>query len=347
MTTLGFRNIKHVYDGKVVLEIPDLTIEPGSCVALVGSNGAGKSTLLEIAALLKSPTSGQVFIDGNEIHWKHIGNLRSKISFVAQEPYFFRGSLIRNMKFSLANGHLTKSEMAGRTEKYLDMVGVRHISNRSPRTYSGGELKRAAIARALCRETPVLILDEPFTSIDNPSAAVLEDVIRNLPDDRTVVFSTHELSRADRIADRIISLEGGSISPWAPDNLFRMIANPTGDGTELVSTEFRDGNLTMDRNLAIYYPGDLEDGTQHLVSLNANEVIVSREILQSSARNSFQGIVRQIKSLENRSLHLTVECSKNFRICAILTERAMKELKINVGDNVWVHFKSSAVFLHE
>lgn len=347
MSLLELINLKQAYDGRVVLDVPHLAVDKGSCVALVGSNGSGKTTLLEIAALLKRPNEGQVFINGKIVNWSRLDPFRPLISFAAQEPYFFRGSLINNIRFGLKYGKLSNNELNDRISKYLELLGIVDISGRSPRTFSGGEMKRAAIARALCRETQILILDEPFTSIDNQSASVLDEVIGNLAGDRTVMFSTHELHRAESLADSVITLEGGKISPWTPDNLFRMTAYTAGDGMELVHNGAANGASSEAENHAIYYPGDLVEGRQYLISLNASEVIVSRDEIRTSARNSFQGLVRQIKTLDNRTVHLTVECSKNFQICAILTERALKDLEINVGDKVWVHFKSTAVYLHE
>jgi molybdopterin-binding protein len=216
------------------------------------------------------------------------------------------------------------------------MLGIPEFSNRSPRTFSSGESKRAAIARALCRETELIILDEPFTHIDSSSAAILEEVIGNLSNDRTLIFSTHELARAYRLADRIITLQDGRIFPWTPENMFRMIAHKVEDGYEL-----RTGS-----GASVYYPGELADERSCVVSLNPNEVFMSKEQIISSARNSYSGVITKIESSGNRTVHVSVECRKDFSIRAALTERSVRELGCNVGDTVWVHFKSTAIHVH-
>jgi molybdopterin-binding protein len=347
MIVLEFKTLQQIYDGRVVLDIRSLSVERGSKAALVGSNGAGKTTLLEIAALLKRPSSGEIFINGKQVEWHSLDHNRSDIAFIAQDPYFFTGSLNKNMAFALTDQNLSPDVRNARINKYLSLLGIEKFANRSPRTFSAGELKRAAIARALCRETPIILLDEPFTHIDIPSSTILEEVISNLPDDSTVIFSTHELSRANRLADTVITLEAGKLSPWTPENLFRMTAYKFDDGMELVSNGIGNGNSTQAEKIAIYYPGDLREGSQYMVSLNPKEVIVSKEPVKSSAQNSYRGSVRQIKAVNPRSVHVTVECPGNFPVSAVLTERAMREFGISVGDKVWVHFKSSAVYVHE
>ncbi len=333
MNSLEFRNIKHTYNGKVVLDIPDLAIERGQSVALAGPNGCGKTTLLTIAALLLHPDSGDVLIDGEVVDRRNPEIHRSKISFMAQEPFFFRGSLVKNMEFSLKGSNLSREETAARMDKYLSLLEIGNIRTRSPRTFSTGEKKRAAIARALCRETSIILLDEPFTHIDSMTTAILEEVLRSLPDDRTVVFSTHGLSHAYRLADTIVTLQDGMLAPCTPENLFNLTAYTTDDGAEL-----RNGS-----GPSIYYPGDLEEGRKYLVSLNPSEVLLSMESIEASTRNSYQGQIKRIESTGSHTVLVTVECPPDFPIRAAITERTMREFGLSVGDPVWVHFKSTAI----
>ena len=336
MKAFEARDIRRSYNGRIVLDIPELSVEQGTCVALVGPNGSGKTTLLEILALLGRPDRGEVLINEKAVDFGRPETHRRKISFVAQEPYFFSGSLLRNMNFALAGDRLNGSDRTQRVGKYLSMLGILEFSNRSPRTFSSGEGKRAAIARTLCRETELVILDEPFTHIDGSSAAILEEVIGNLPDDRTVIFSTHELARAYRLADRIITLQDGRIFPWTLENMFRMTAYKVEDGFEL-----RTGS-----GASIYYPGDLSDRCSYVVSLNPSEVFVSKDRIVSSVRNSYSGVITKIESSGKRTVHVSVECRKDFSVRAALTERSVRELGCNVGDTVWVHFKSTAMHVH-
>ncbi len=337
MTAIELRDIERAYNGRLALDIPSLAVDRGERVALVGPNGCGKTTLLTIAALLMRPDRGDVVVEGERVNWRFPEVHRSSIAFMAQEPYFFRGSLMSNMDFSLVGSDLSRSARTERAGRYLSMLGISQFANRSPGTFSTGERKRAAIARALCRETSILLLDEPFTHIDSGSASVLEEVISNLPDDRTVMFSTHELSYAYRIADTVVTLQGGKLAPWTPENLFQMTAFEVEDGAELRTAG----------GLAVYFPGDLDGGRRYTVSLNPREVLVSMEPIETSARNSFRGSIRRIETAGPRAVLVTIECPPDFPIRATLTERAVRDFGLSVGDEVWVHFKSTAVHIHD
>ncbi|MFH1675398.1 MAG: ATP-binding cassette domain-containing protein [bacterium] len=334
---LELSNIKQAYKGRTVLDIASLEFEIGRRIAIVGPNGSGKTTLLSIAALLRKPDSGAVSISGNKVDWAKRDNLRNSLGYIAQEPYFFRGALLRNMELAFTGNGVSPAARRVKIDTYLSMLGLSDNVNRSPRTFSSGERKRAAIAQTLVREPSILILDEPFTFIDSASAAVLEKTILNLPEDRTVIFSTHDLSHAYRIADRTITLQAGKISPWTPENLFRLTAIRVRDGYE----------LRTESGLSVYYPGELADGKTYGVSVNASEVFISRQAVSTSARNSYGGMIQRIERSGIRTVIATVGCGQDFPVRVSLTERAMKDLGISVGDEVRVHFKSTAIHIHD
>lgn len=333
MNALELKDIRKSYNGRVVLDVPSLAVKHGDRVALVGPNGCGKTTLLRIAALLLSPDRGEVVIQGKRVNRHFPGAIHSNIAFMAQEPFFFRGSLTGNMDFALSSLRLSPKQRRERIAAYLSRLGIEGLGERSPRTFSTGEKKRAAIARALVRETPMLLLDEPFTHIDNASAAVLEKVIDGLSRDRTVVFSTHDLSHAYRLADSVVSLQNGSISPSTLENMFSVNVASIEDGAE----------LRTPGGLVIYSPENLKDGAGCTISINPREVLVSRDTIESSARNSFQGAITRIESAGPRTVVVTADCPPDLPIRAMLTERTMRELGLSVGDEIWVHFKSAAV----
>jgi molybdopterin-binding protein len=158
-----------------------------------------------------------------------------------------------------------------------------------------------------------------------------------LSKDRTLVFSTHDLSNAYKLADRIITLQSGKVSPWTPENVFRLTASRTDDGYELLT----------EAGLSVYYPGDLEDGKEYIVSVNTNEVLASMQPIETSARNSYNGVIQKIEKSGTRTVLVTVNCGSGFQLRVTLTDRAMKELGLGVGDELWVHFKSTAVHVHQ
>jgi len=326
-------DIKRIYGDTTVLDIDSFSLEENESIALVGPNGSGKTTLLYVAALLNPPTSGEVKIKNRKIDFRNPGRYRANVTLVTQDPFFFAGSLLKNMAFGLASSGISKIEIRSRIEKYINLLEIANLANRSPRTFSSGELKRAAIARALVHKTPILLLDEPFANVDSRSSTILEKVIKEHANEQSVIFSTHELSKAYNLADRIVTLQNGKISPWTPDNLYKLISKPVEDGFELLT----------DSGLGIYYPGEIDAGRVYTVSINANQVLISREKIESSAQNSFKGVIRRIEAIGNNLVGFTIECTDDFLIRATVTNRTVKEFQSTVGDDVWVHFKSAAV----
>lgn len=327
------RNIRKSYDKATVLSIDDFSVERSEKVALVGTNGSGKTTLLNISALLLKPDSGEIEIDGKKADFRFPDECRSKVTLVSQEPFFFAGSLVKNMSFGLKSAELSKSEMQTEISHQLERMKISQLAKRSPRNFSSGEKKRAAVARALIHHTPILLLDEPFANVDSQSIEIIEKVIRENIENQTIVFTTHELSRAHDLSDRIVTLQDGQISPWSPENLFTLRAKLISDGTEFANQS----------GIAIYYPHELENDKTYTLSVNASEVFISKEGIETSAQNCYQGIIQRIESIGKNLYSFTVDCGLDFTIRATVTGRTVEAFKSTVGDKVWVHFKSSAI----
>ena len=337
MNAIEMRNIEKFYDGRTVLSVDDFFVEKNESVALVGPNGSGKTTLMTIAALLLTPDRGQVAIDDEIVNWRFPDRLRNRITLVAQEPYFFKGSLIRNMMFGFNGQRHNRKQMMQSIYMNLKLLGLESIAGRTPSTFSTGEKKRAAIARALCRKTPIILLDEPFAHVDNQSASVIHEVIKSFANSRTIIFTTHELARAYDIADRIVSLHDGCISPWTPENLYRLTAKSVTDGTELMTQS----------GLSVYYPYSLKDGEQYKATINPREIVLSINELESSAQNKFKGVIRKIEAAGENLVEIKIVCAADFIITATVTSRTIKAFNCTVGDSVWVNFKSAAVHVFE
>jgi len=333
MNALEFKNVKKAYNGRPVLDIDSLSVNSGSRVALVGPNGSGKTTLLSIAALITRPDVGDIFVMDQHVNWLNVESFRKIVSIASQEPFFFRGSLIKNMTFALSGSGLPRTACLDRIDKSLSLLGLNDLRNESPRTFSSGERRRASVARALLRETPILLLDEPFTHMDHASASTLAKALIDLPYNPTIVFSTHDLGDAYRLADSVLSLQEGKLSPWTPENLYKMRARKIGDGFSLETSG----------GLSIYFPGELEDDRVYTVSLHTHEVILSREKIDSSARNSFSGQVKRIERTGEFTVLITIDCLPDLPIRATLTDRATRSFNLHVGDTVWAHFKSTAI----
>lgn len=211
---IEFRGLIFAYDGRgPVLQDVTLTIPKGSCVAIVGPTGAGKTTLAALIPRLWDPPRGQLFIDGREIHEIPLADLRRAIGYVPQETFLFSRPLAENV--ALGGGGDGRLAWAGRVAGLADevaafpegwgtMVGERGL------TLSGGQRQRAALARALLVDPRILILDDPFSSVDAEKEAEILGELREALRGRTTLLISHRL-RAAREADWIVVLDGGEL----------------------------------------------------------------------------------------------------------------------------------------
>jgi len=202
------------HNERAVLRLPDLTVARGEVLAVVGPNGAGKSTLLQIAALLRAPDSGDVWI-GDERAERRSGNrLRRRLAVVFQDPLLFDRSVMQNATSGLRFRGVGHREAEERARRWLDRFGVGHLATRSARSLSGGEAQRVALARAFALEPDLLLLDEPFAAVDAPTRAELvPEVAARLRETGTAaIVVTHNQEEAMALGDRLAVLLAGEMA---------------------------------------------------------------------------------------------------------------------------------------
>lgn len=213
---IEFRSADFTYgaEGKVLNNL-SLTVPSGQKLALVGPSGGGKTTITKLLLRLYDVTGGSVLVDGQDIAKVTQDSLREAISFVPQEPILFHRSLLENIRYGnpkateadvvaaakLAHAHefITKS-----SEGYETLVGERGVK------LSGGERQRVAIARAILKDSPILVLDEATSSLDSESEMLIQDALKHLMKNKTVIVIAHRLSTIMQM-DRIVVLENGVI----------------------------------------------------------------------------------------------------------------------------------------
>ena len=189
-------------DGVEALGGVNLEIAAGSFTAVIGPNGCGKSTLLRLVAGLLEPTGGTVMVDGSV---PRPGDGRAGLGF--QQPRLIPWrSTIDNVALPLELAGVPVAERLARASEALDRVGLTAAASLRPRELSGGMAQRAAIARALIGDPPVLLLDEPFSALDALTRETFNDELQRLwmERPRTVVFVTHSVSEAVALADRVV-----------------------------------------------------------------------------------------------------------------------------------------------
>ena len=202
--------------GAAVLHDISFGAKPGEVVALVGLTGAGKTTLVSLIPRLYDATVGRVLVDGVDVRRYSLRSLRERIAIVLQEPVLFSGTIADNLRYGRLDATASEIEDAARAAHAHEFIA------RLPKGYeteiaeaggglSGGERQRLSVARAILKNAPILILDEPTSSLDAISEEIVFSALRRLRAGRTTIVIAHRLSTV-RDADRILVLDGGCIS---------------------------------------------------------------------------------------------------------------------------------------
>jgi subfamily B ATP-binding cassette protein MsbA len=214
---IEFHDVTFAYESQEpVLAGVSLRIQPGQTAALVGPTGAGKTTIISLLPRFYDPTAGRITIDGRDVRTFTQKSLRQQISFVLQETVLFHGPVWNNIAYGkpnatraeilraaeLANAHEFIEKMP---EGYDTIVGERGV------TLSGGQRQRIAIARAVIRDTPILILDEPSSGLDAASEKLVFDALDRLMVGKTSIVIAHRLSTIQN-ADVIFVIDGGRLA---------------------------------------------------------------------------------------------------------------------------------------
>jgi ATP-binding cassette subfamily B protein/subfamily B ATP-binding cassette protein MsbA len=214
---IRFDHVSFTYpNGKEVLRDIAFDAKPGQMVALVGLTGAGKTTLVSLIPRFYNTTIGRVLVDGVDVRNYRVQSLREKIAIVLQDPVLFSGTIADNIRYGRLDATRQEIEDAARAAHAHDFI------SRLPRGYdteiaeaggglSGGERQRLSIARAILKDAPILILDEPTSSLDAISEEIVFAALRHLRAGRTTIVIAHRLSTV-RDADCILVLDGGRIA---------------------------------------------------------------------------------------------------------------------------------------
>lgn len=205
-----------------VLSGVDLVVEPGEMVAVVGASGAGKSTFLHVLGALERPDAGTVTLVGESTVGasdEQLAELRNRtVGFVFQFHHLLKEfSALENVMMPLRIANRPVGEARARAESLLERVGLASRRHHRPAELSGGEQQRAAVARALAGEPPLLLADEPSGNLDHQNAERLHDLFAELTGEMRVglVVVTHNRSLAAR-ARRVLHLEDGMLHPVSP-----------------------------------------------------------------------------------------------------------------------------------
>lgn len=216
----------HKSFGKVeVLKGITTSIHKGDVVAIIGPSGSGKSTLLRCLNLLEQPTTGRIWVGGEELTnpKTNVLRVRQQIGMVFQHFHLFpHMTALGNLTYApMTVKGLTKAEATERAEVLLKKVGLSEKRDEYPNRLSGGQKQRVAIARALAMEPEVMLFDEPTSALDPEMVKEVLAVMKDLAESgMTMAIVTHEMGFAREVADRVLFLDQGILMEDAPPNEF-------------------------------------------------------------------------------------------------------------------------------
>lgn len=224
---IEFKNIKKAYGEKVILEGLYLSVARGEFVTIIGSSGCGKTTVLKMINGLIEPTSGDIFVDGENIRDKNMTKFRRNIGYAIQGSVLFPHMTVEQ-NISYVPGLLNKrdKEKTKRAvSKWMNLVGLdEELKDRYPSELSGGQQQRVGIARALAASPDILLMDEPFGAVDEITRGQLQNELKQIHNKTgiTILFVTHDISEALKLGTKVLVMDQGQIQQYdEPGELLR------------------------------------------------------------------------------------------------------------------------------
>ena len=323
------KNIKFNYEKDFSFNISNLEINKSKITGFIGPNGSGKTTLLNLLSFLNLPHSGGIFFDDIELSKNNIKEFRKTVGYVQQNPYLFRSTVFHNIEIGLKINHVDRKKRKQKVNEILSLLRIEHLSNRFAPSLSSGEARKVAIGQVMVLEPTVLVMDEPFSNLDENSVLDLEELIVFLKEklDKTIIFTTHDQIQAQKLTSCIHSLVKGRLFSTHLINLFR----GKFDESKNVFNTGKQEIITL----------ETIDNAEY-VAIDPRQIVLSLEKLDSSMQNSFYGKITGMTE-SNNSVHLNVDIGE--KIQTVITRKAFNELKLSLNMSVWVSFKSTSVMI--
>ena len=350
---VSLSGVRVAYGGAAVLEVPDLAIQAGEILAVIGPNGSGKSTLLRVIGLLEAPTAGQVRFMGDIVGGSGVLEARRRMATVFQDPLLVDGTVFENVALGLRFRHVAASEIAPRVQAWLDRFGIGALVARPARTLSGGEAQRTALARALVLKPELLLLDEPFSALDQPTReALIAELGTILHEDRiTTVLVTHDRWEALALGDRVAVMMGGKV--LQVDEAGRLFRAPVSEEVARfvgVETILDCRVLSSQTGIAVLDAGgqkievatEARQGARLRICLRPEDVTLlapGSSHPASSVCNHLAGTVGRLISV-GPYVRAVIDCG--FSLVALITHRSVEELGLREGAPVIAAFKATA-----
>jgi len=319
-------------------------IKRGEYFVILGPTGAGKTVILEIIAGLLTPDSGRIYLKGEDA--TDFEPDKRRIGMLYQDYMLFpHYTVSQNIGYGLKVRKVDRKLIKKKVDEFCILFNISHIKERRPENLSGGEKQRVALARTLICRPQLVLLDEPFSSIDISTKIPLIKEIRALhkKEGLTFIHVTHDFEEALELADRICVVNNGSvIQVGNPEDIFkkpvnRFVADFVGIRNVFYGTiRSKNGIKVFSVNSLDIYVNTKLDGKCHL-SIRPEDIIISNSKIVSSARNCFKGRITDI-ILKQFVCEVTVDIGVS--VVLFITKKSYEELMLKPGKNVWVTFKT-------
>jgi molybdopterin-binding protein len=337
--TLGIFNLRNI----------SLEVNSGEYYILLGPSGAGKSILLEIIAGLIKPDSGDIII--NNINANTIRIQERKVGLVFQDLALFPHLSVRhNIAYPLMRKGFSKSEINRMALEMAQDLSIDHLLHRYPKTLSGGEQQRVALARTLVLKPDILLLDEPLSSLDSELKVDIRKLLRDINrKGQTIIHVTHDYEEAIALGNKIAVMNSGKVEQTGtPQEIFSKPVSSFVAGFGGVRNFFeatlypaKDRELAeakVNGSLSVYLLGD-EQGRGY-ITFPENSVSLVVTPSETSSLNCFKGRVLDIYP---QRFGIEVIVDIGIEVHSLVTQESIQKLEIAVGCYIWVTFKASSV----
>ncbi|HOM96254.1 MAG TPA: ABC transporter ATP-binding protein [Methanofastidiosum sp.] len=335
--------------GEFELKNVSLEVKQGEYFVILGPTGSGKTLLLELIVGLYIPNKGKIFIEGKDITYevpekRNLGFLYQDYSLF---PHF---SVRKNIEYGMKLRNMSKTEIENKLKELSKMFKIQNLMHRDVTTLSGGEQQRVALARALATNPKVLLLDEPFSALDENTKANLISEMKELhrKEGITFIHVTHSQEEAMILADRIGIIMNGTIAQiGTPEEIF--YKPKTKEIARFVKIEnIWEGKVIEKRNeeIVIEIKGKkivaisnhFKVGDEVRLIIRPEDVVIGEG--NTSARNVFKGVVSDVIK---HGFYNIVRVDCGFQVEAAVTKQSIENLNIKEGKNIDIFFKATSI----
>lgn len=331
----------------------NLAADSGQTIALLGANGAGKSTALAVLAGVRRGPGSRIDLDDVVLddHDRHVPPHRRSVVLLTQQARLFPHlSVRRNVAYGPRSAGLARAEIAARTEYWLELTGARALAELMPGTLSGGQAHRVALARALAAQPRVLLLDEPFASLDIEAAQQIRSLLRELiaQRDGITVLVTHDPIDAVGLAAEMIVLDSGRVAQrGTPREILSTPAHPFSAALSGLNVVFgrRDGATVVVGDQRIV-GRSVDDSIDEMAAaaFAPRAVSVYRELPHGSPRTTLAAVITDLIPRGDHAVIRTA-CAEQ-TVAAEVTWDAIVDLGLAVGQQVWLSVKAGDVRIY-